>query len=73
MRHGGKARVGSSSALGAATIRPMPEEPVDRLRAICLALPEAAEEEAWGDPTWRVQDPVFAMVEQGDGRVSLWC
>lgn len=51
----------------------MIEEPVDRPRAICLALPEAVEKEAWGDPTFRVRDKIFAMPKRGDGRVSLWC
>lgn len=45
----------------------------DRLRAICLALPEATEKEAWGDPTFRVRDKIFAMEKRGDGRVSVWC
>jgi len=44
----------------------------DRLRKICLALPEAAEKEAWGDPTFRVKDKIFAMEKRGDGRVSVW-
>jgi predicted DNA-binding protein (MmcQ/YjbR family) len=44
-----------------------------RLRRICLALPEAAEKETWGDPTFRVRDRIFAMVKRGDGRISLWC
>ena len=47
--------------------------PIDRLRAICLALPEAVEKAAWGDPTFRVRDKIFAMEKRGDGRVSLWC
>ena len=45
-----------------------------RLRAICLALPDAVEKEAWGDPTWRVRDRIFAM-QKGNyegGRPSLW-
>lgn len=53
------------------TIRP---DRLERLRAICLALPEATEKEAWGDPTWRVRDRIFAMQKgnyQG-GRPSLW-
>ncbi len=45
----------------------------ERLRAVCLALPEAAEKEAWGDPTWRVRGRIFAMEKRGDGRVSVWC
>jgi predicted DNA-binding protein (MmcQ/YjbR family) len=51
----------------------MPDEPCERLRAICLALPEAAEKEAWGEPTWRVRDKIFAMARRGDGCPSLWC
>jgi predicted DNA-binding protein (MmcQ/YjbR family) len=46
-----------------------------RLRKLCLALPESAEKEAWGDPTWRVRDRIFAM-QKGNyegGRPSLWC
>lgn len=43
------------------------------LRSICLALPEATEKEAWGDPTFRVRDRIFAMEKRGDGRVSVWC
>lgn len=44
-----------------------------RLRKICMALPEATEKEAWGDPTFRVRDKIFAMHKIGDGRPSLWC
>jgi predicted DNA-binding protein (MmcQ/YjbR family) len=51
----------------------MRRRPIDRLRAICLALPEAAEREAWGDPTFRVRGKIFAMEKRGDGRVSVWC
>lgn len=51
----------------------MTRKPIDRLRAICLALPEATEKEAWGDPTFRVRDKIFAMEKRGDGRISVWC
>ena len=51
----------------------MLSQPIDHLRAICLALPEAEEKEAWGDPTFRVRDKIFAMAKSGDDRVSLWC
>jgi predicted DNA-binding protein (MmcQ/YjbR family) len=51
----------------------MPQQPTDRLRAICLALPESVEKEAWGDPTFRVRDKIFAMEKRGDGRDSVWC
>jgi hypothetical protein len=35
--------------------------------------PKAVEKEAWGDPTFRVRDKIFAMEKRGDGRISLWC
>ncbi|MFL5530422.1 MAG: hypothetical protein ACJ8BC_00360, partial [Gemmatimonadales bacterium] len=40
----------------------MPARSVDRLRAICLALPEAIEKETWADPTFRVRERIFALV-----------
>lgn len=51
----------------------MPLSPIDRLRTICLALPEAMEQETWGDPTFRVRGKIFAMVKHGDGRCAFWC
>jgi predicted DNA-binding protein (MmcQ/YjbR family) len=45
-----------------------------RLRKVCLALPEATEKIAWGDPTWRIRDRIFAM-QKGNvagHRPSLW-
>ena len=53
------------------TVRP---DRLARLRKICLALPDAAEKVAWGDPTWRVRDRIFAM-QKGNyagGRPSVW-
>ena len=47
---------------------------LERLRKICLALPDATEKEAWGDPTWRIRDKFFAM-QKGNyagGRPSVW-
>ena len=47
---------------------------LERLRAICLALPAATEKETWGDPTWRVNNRIFAM-QKGNyegGRPSVW-
>lgn len=49
------------------------QDPACRLRAICLALPEATERETWEAPTYRVRDKIFAMERRRDGRVSLWC
>jgi predicted DNA-binding protein (MmcQ/YjbR family) len=51
----------------------MRSTPSERLRAICLALPETSEKEAWGDPTFRVRERIFAMEKRGDGRISVWC
>lgn len=51
----------------------MATTPAERLRAICLGLPETHEKEAWGDPTFRVRDRIFAMAKRGDGRISVWC
>jgi hypothetical protein len=35
--------------------------PLDRLRAIALALPEAEERETWDHPTFRVRSKIFAI------------
>lgn len=51
--------------------------PLDRVRKICLALPEAHEVEAWGEPTFRVRNKLFAMfassaTHHGKGRPGIW-
>ncbi|HEX6537145.1 MAG TPA: MmcQ/YjbR family DNA-binding protein [Gemmatimonadaceae bacterium] len=54
----------------------MPRDRITRLRELCLALPEAHEVEAWGTPTFRVRNKIFAMYASdlhGDGRVAVWC
>ena len=56
----------------------MSPSPIARLRKICLALPEAHEVEAWGEPTFRVRNKLFAMYAQaenhhGGGRPAVWC
>lgn len=55
----------------------MPRSPLARLRALCLALPEAHEAEAWGAPTFRVRNKLFAMYASADshhggGRPAAW-
>jgi len=48
----------------------------DRVRRVCLALPEAREKIAWGEPTFRVRDRMFLMFannHHGDGRIAVWC
>ena len=49
--------------------------PIDHLREICLALPEATEKEAWGNPTFRVGNKMFVKFTSADreGRTTLWC
>jgi predicted DNA-binding protein (MmcQ/YjbR family) len=42
-----------------------------RLREICLALPEATEVEAWGHPTFRVNDKIFASYGVEGARASM--
>ena len=46
---------------------------LDRLRAICLALPEAVEKETWELPTFRVRDKIFVMAIIGESPLALWC
>ncbi|MEL6219360.1 MAG: MmcQ/YjbR family DNA-binding protein [Pseudomonadota bacterium] len=47
-------------------------EAEERVRALCLALPEATEKTAWGDPTFRVRDKIFAMLKRGQGAEGVW-
>jgi hypothetical protein len=46
-------------------LHPSPEPAMspalERARRICLALPESTEQEAWGEPTFRVKKKIFAM------------
>ncbi len=56
----------------------MPPSPLPRLRKFALALPEAHEVEAWGEPTFRVKNKIFAMYahannHHGGGRNAVWC
>ena len=52
--------------------------PLSRLRKLCLAFPEAHEVEAWGEPTFRVRNKLFAMFagahnHHGNGANAVWC
>ncbi len=49
------------------------EEVLDRLREICLTLPEASEQGGVGTPSFKVRDKIFAMRHPMDGRMSMWC
>jgi hypothetical protein len=50
---------------------------LERLRAICLGLPETSERLSHGAPTFFVRGKrAFAMVltnHHGDGRFAIWC
>jgi hypothetical protein len=59
----------SSKPAGAAST------PVQRLRKICLALPEATEKIAWGELTWRVRGKLFAQLDDhhhGAEHLAVW-
>jgi hypothetical protein len=51
--------------------------PLDRVRALCLALPETSERLSHGSPTWFIGGKkTFVMYlddHHGDGRLALWC
>lgn len=52
------------------------ETPLDRLRAICLALPDATERLSHGEPTWFVRGKrVFAMFadHHHNDILGFWC
>ena len=51
----------------------MKNDALTRLRAICLAYPEATEQGGVGDPTFKVRGKIFAMRHGMDGRMSMWC
>jgi predicted DNA-binding protein (MmcQ/YjbR family) len=42
-----------------------------RLRKLCLALPEAYEEETWGEATFRVRGKIFVIGGDHDGRTTV--
>jgi predicted DNA-binding protein (MmcQ/YjbR family) len=55
----------------------MAANPLPRLRRLCLALPEAHEVVAWGEPTFRVRNKMFATFasasnHHGRGRHAAW-
>jgi hypothetical protein len=55
----------------------MSDDPLTRLRAICLALPEVSERESHGAPSWFVRGrktlAQFWDDHHGDGIVGMWC
>jgi hypothetical protein len=48
--------------------------PLDRLRAICLALPEVTEKISHGEPTWFVRKSFVMFADHHhDDRLAFWC
>ncbi len=51
--------------------------PLERVRAICLALPEVEERLSHGAPTWFVRGKktiaMWVDDHHGDGNVGIWC
>lgn len=73
-RTGGNA----SDVSGFSTVNAMDDFMLDRVRRVCLSLPESTEKLAWGEPTFRVKGKLFAMYadannHHGAGRYALWC
>jgi predicted DNA-binding protein (MmcQ/YjbR family) len=54
----------------------MAHDPLARLRAICMAFPDAVEKISHGEPTWFAgKGKVFAMLDRhhhGSAHVSVW-
>ncbi|MEO7909161.1 MAG: MmcQ/YjbR family DNA-binding protein [Roseiflexaceae bacterium] len=53
----------------------MSEDQIERVRRICLALPEATERLSHGEPTFFVHKKVFVMFannHHNDGRIAVW-
>jgi hypothetical protein len=50
------------------------DDPLPRLRAICLALPEATEKLSHGEPTWFVRRSFVMYADHHhDDRLAFWC
>lgn len=48
---------------------------IERLRRLCLALPDVTEKMAWGAPTWRVGGRLFAQLadhHHGNAHLAVW-
>lgn len=55
----------------------MSQSALERVRTLCMRLPEAEERLSHGEPTWFVRgEKVFVMFaddHHGDGRLAIWC
>lgn len=49
-------------------------DPLPRLRALCLALPEVTEKVSHGEPTWFVRKTFVMYADHHhDDRLAFWC
>ncbi|MDI1446134.1 MmcQ/YjbR family DNA-binding protein [Polyangium sp. 6x1] len=64
-----KAAPPAKKAAGRASKMAGPGGVLERFRAICMGFPEATEVEAWGHPTFRVKDKIFAAI---GGENGVW-
>ena len=52
----------------------MATDPLQRLRELCLALPEAQEKTSHGEPTWFVRKVFVSYAAyHHDDRLAFWC
>ena len=55
----------------------MTRDELERIRALCLALPETNERPSHGAPTFFIRDKktfvMFLDDHHGDGRLAIWC
>jgi hypothetical protein len=59
---------------GGPVTAPSPDAPVERLRALCLALPEVTEKISHGEPTWFVRKTFVTFADHHhDDRLAFWC
>jgi hypothetical protein len=52
----------------------MTDGPLERLRALCLALPQVTEKLSHGEPTWFVKKSFVMLANHHhDDRLAFWC
>lgn len=54
----------------------MTQDPLERVRRVCLALPEVSERVSHGEPAWFVRGKKLFVTyanEHHDDRVAFWC
>jgi predicted DNA-binding protein (MmcQ/YjbR family) len=52
-------------------MKPARQSVLDRLRTLCLALPEATETVTFGNPTFQIAQKSFCVLEEYKGELSL--